>query len=958
MGEFPATLSGPAMPTQPLARLLGSVRKTLAAHHKDDSELLERYRKDRDPEALDALVRKHAGLVLAACRKVLPDADADDVFQATFLVLMRDAQTIRKGQSVGSWLYGVAHRLALQSRSSSARRSRIEGKSRDRGPVNPPDLSWREACAALHEELNRLPDSYRLPLLLCYLDGKSRDEAATELGWSLNRVRGQLERGRLRLRAKLERRGIALSAGLLAAVAGNSVTAGGPPAHLVQSTMRALTSRPSAGAAALAHGVHRMAFSTKLILTTATAAVALGIGLWQLPPSGVDAHQPTPPPPGKSTTTEASIPAPAADPLTPAQHELSGRVVDPDGKPVAGAKITFLQDPLQSDPQALYPDPTRGESDKDGNYRFMVAMYNRVLGGHEPMSRFTATAPGFAPAGTGAGLPDSMRDRTLKLAKDDKPLENRFVDLEGKPIAGITARCVHVIVSPDNDLASWLKDIKDNKLLPGGTTPGTPIPAHQLGITVTSTSDREGRIKLTGIGSGRVASIRLDGPTIESHLVWIMTDDHETVRVPQHPRAFSLFEDQPVYGRKSDIAVGPCTPIEGVVKDFDTGKPIAGARVFNKLNLPYGWDSEYVETKTDGQGRYRLVGRPNRTGQRVTVTPPKGKPYLLTADYPPRVEPGKTATLNFSVKRGVFITGKVTDAATGKPLRANVEYKTFADNPNLKGIHRVWRSTMISAADGTYQLVGLPGRGVLAVQLDFMRRGLCVVGAGAESIKDFEQQGQFFDTLPDRLFPNLVNSITEVDAKADAETRCNLTVTTGKTVKGTIVDPDGKPITGTTMRGVIGTGLYTQPAKTAEFSISAINPQAPQPYFFFNTEKNLAAAVIIKGDEPEGFQVKLQPAATISGRLLDDDGMPLVDTQISGGIEGGQINIKGGWYGFFHGFTDKEGRFKITTLMPGIKLSARVMKDYQLAGQIFESQTFGVGETKDLGDIKVRPAKE
>src|SRR5919197_319810 len=105
--------------------------------------------------------------------------------------------------------------------SDAGRRRAREGRaaSPDAG-APPPDPSWREACAALHEELDRLPDHYRLPLLLCYLEGKSRDEAATELGWTVNRVRGHLERGRLRLRARLERRGVALSAGLLAAVAG------------------------------------------------------------------------------------------------------------------------------------------------------------------------------------------------------------------------------------------------------------------------------------------------------------------------------------------------------------------------------------------------------------------------------------------------------------------------------------------------------------------------------------------------------------------------------------------------------------------------------------------------------------------------------------------------------------------------------------------------------------------
>src|SRR5262245_34375332 len=347
------------MQTQPLNRLLGQVRKTLAAHHEDDADLLARYREARDPHALDALVRKYAPLVLAACRKVLPDADADDVFQATFLILMRDARSIRRDQSVGSWLYGVAHRLALQARSNQARRSRIEGKAQSKREVVAPDLSWREACAAVHEELDRLPDGYRLPLLLCYLDGKSRDEAAAELGWTLNRVRGQLERGRIRLRTRLERRGIALTAGLLAAGAGNSVTAGGPPARLLQSALRATAGKPSAAAAQLAHlahGVPHMTRSMKLVAAAGLVCLAVSVGMWQVPAiPTAEAQQP------KTLPAVTRPSSPASDSVAREKSEntpdlpsaikvpVSGRVVDPEGKPVAGAKVIFQQEPLRED---------------------------------------------------------------------------------------------------------------------------------------------------------------------------------------------------------------------------------------------------------------------------------------------------------------------------------------------------------------------------------------------------------------------------------------------------------------------------------------------------------------------------------------------------------------------------------------------------------------------------------
>jgi protocatechuate 3,4-dioxygenase beta subunit len=380
--------------------------------------------------------------------------------------------------------------------------------------------------------------------------------------------------------------------------------------------------------------------------------------------------------------------------------------------------------------------------------------------------------------------------------------------------------------------------------------------------------------------------------------------------------------------------------------------------VFNKLNVPFGWSAERVETTTDGQGRYRLNGRPNRTGHRVTVIPPKGEPYLPTADYPPKGEPGKVVRLDLRAKRGVFISGRVTDPATGRPLRAAVEYKAWFDNPNVKGMHPVWRSTTFSAADGSFELVGLPGRGVLSAKLDELRRGRCLVGAGAEAIKGYEHKSQSFPTLPDQLFPNMINAVAAVDAEAGGQTTCNIAVSTGKTVAGKVVDPDGKPLIGVVINGSVGAGYYTGELPAAEFAIPAINPAAPKPYFFYHRPKNLAAAVVLKGDEPDGFTVRLHPAATITGRLLDADGEPLADTEISGGIEADQLGLRSGWHGFFYGKTDKAGRFRIAGLVPGIRMGARVSRRYELAERIFNGRAFAVGEESELGDIRVTAVKE
>src|SRR5437763_11260657 len=173
------------MATASVHRVLGSLR--LTAGDSSDAELLRSFLATRDSAAFATLVRRHSSTVLAACRQVLrQESDVEDAFQATFLVLFKSAASVRQGTSLRSWLFGVAHRVAVNAR---CRRAKLESRERTNSePPHPagelPDLSWREASVILREELNRLPDKPRLPLLLCSLAGKSRDEAGAAPGTS------------------------------------------------------------------------------------------------------------------------------------------------------------------------------------------------------------------------------------------------------------------------------------------------------------------------------------------------------------------------------------------------------------------------------------------------------------------------------------------------------------------------------------------------------------------------------------------------------------------------------------------------------------------------------------------------------------------------------------------------------------------------------------------------------
>jgi RNA polymerase sigma factor (sigma-70 family) len=229
-------------------KLMGSAREATA-----DDELLAQFLDERDERAFAALMERHAGMVLGVCRRVLRNAhDAEDACQAVFLVLARRAPSICKSGSLASWLHGVAWRVAHKLRTSLARRhgrERAAAAPAASGTSAEPDISLREVQRLVDEELNRLPARYKGPLVLCYLEGKTQDEAARELGCTLGSLRGKLERGREMLRARLLRRGVASASALALGALLPSLASAAAPTALVQST--AAASVPMASGAPL-----------------------------------------------------------------------------------------------------------------------------------------------------------------------------------------------------------------------------------------------------------------------------------------------------------------------------------------------------------------------------------------------------------------------------------------------------------------------------------------------------------------------------------------------------------------------------------------------------------------------------------------------------------------------------------------------------------------------------------
>jgi RNA polymerase sigma factor (sigma-70 family) len=290
-----------------------------AGDHVPDADLLRRFVRDRDPAALELVVRRHADAVWAACRRVSrSEADAEDAFQATFLVLARKAGSVR-GACAGGWLHRVAVNAALKVRVRERRGVSPTVETEHRLADAPTLAEQDELAAVVQEELARLPDRYRLPVVLCDLEGQTHAEAAAALRWPVGSVSGRLSRARGLLRDRLARRGYGAAPLVLA-------PAGGLPPRLIPATTAALSGAvpvpPSVSL--VAEGVLSAMRTAKLQLTAAVMASAgllglAGVGAYTVlgqerPPAKKATEPPAPPP-----KLEAADDPPAVRPIDRSQ---------------------------------------------------------------------------------------------------------------------------------------------------------------------------------------------------------------------------------------------------------------------------------------------------------------------------------------------------------------------------------------------------------------------------------------------------------------------------------------------------------------------------------------------------------------------------------------------------------------------------------------------------------------
>jgi RNA polymerase sigma factor (sigma-70 family) len=932
-----------------------------------DGQLLARYAATRDGPAFAALVARHGPMVLATCRAVLHrEHDAEDAFQATFLVLARKAGSVRAGAALGGWLHRVAYRVAVEANAAAQQRHRRESGTLAMAMTIPtlgdsglePDVR-----ATVHEEIKRLPERHRLPVVLCDLEGLTYEQAAARLRWTVPALRCQLSKARQRLRERLTRRGVT-GAALGAAAAAAPVPAGWAEAAVAAAT----GGTAPAAALALAQAIIRSMLMTQLELA-ATAALAAA-ALVSAGVLAVAAGRPEEPKPPRSMPAVAEAPpaargtAPPA-PVSAGMTEVRGRVVGPDGQPVAGATVrtTFLDMDDRRNPETA--------SGPDSRFLLRIPPLGpgmATLNGGPTFPWLVASAPGFGPGRITSVLKAAAAGEvTVRLVPDGPPIEGRIVDLQGRPVAGARAKVDRVWFAHDGrdrnaetgDLSAWVAAVKDRGVQgPWDGLEQLPTPL------LTATTDADGRFRLTGIGRERVAHILVSGPTVATTVIYAMTRNGPEARCTE--RRPNRVQTLVFHAPRFEQAVAPSQPIEGVVRDKDTGRPIAGVVLRGAVYVEHSliWE-QGVEATTDAQGRYSLTGLPKGPAYRLFVEPGEGQPYAkATLKATANAPAFQAVKADLALKRGVLIRGRVTDKATGRPVPGYVQAYAFAGNPHVgefPGYEESYPPHANIQDDGRYELVVLPGRNIIACRSDMRRyRG----EVGAEAIKGYDRESRTFNTLPHWCHAADFHILVEVNLDPRQESATvDLQVDPGRMITVAAVDPESRPVGGTSVAGLTDLFSSTEyPQESPTIEIHGLDPSKPRRVIVTHADRKLIGSVYLKGDEPSPLTLRLQPWGTITGRVVDDDGRPRgrlalgsyggsfpdrpdVQGILPGGNIGGGVRLGG------------DGRFRFEGLVPGLRYGASASDQMSVYGELFRDVTVAPGEVKDLGDLKVVPPK-
>jgi RNA polymerase sigma factor (sigma-70 family) len=949
-----------------------------------DTELLRRFCAGREESAFAALMQRHSRMVWGVCRDVLRhEQDAEDAFQATFLALARQASSIRKGEAVAGWLHGVARRIALAALRARAARRVHERQARSMPPEKPlSEEALREALGMLDHEVQALPERQRAVFVLCCLEGKSRTEAAHALGWKEGTVASTLARARQLLNQRLARRGVTLTSALCAVVLVRQAPAAAP-AILAPATVRAALSYAAGNGlpdtvSPMVVELAKGATTTMMTIKRTAALVvllALGLGatgLSALAPPAEPSQRPAKPPADQARARPA-----AAEDKATESREVSGRVVGPDNKPFKGAKLFVITRDARKEGRKA-----KATTGADGRFKVVVAPADL-----KRQAKLVATAGEHGPDWVELARTAGPRELTLRLVKDDVPIQGRLLDLEGRPLAGVAVR-VHSLKKPikDGDLKLWIENAKlYARWVSAGKAlgiqreePMTSITPAALGLPALVKTGKDGTFRLTGFGRERVVGLAIREKNLEYADLSVLTT---RIKLGKEPMAAppivepngTVWGRRPnhAYGPRFNHLAGPSRPIVGTVRDKHTGKALAGVLVRCTYQDGHADDLAlwqfvpWAQAATNDKGQYRIagLGKHDRYSLNFGAIPPYFERPGRHVSEAPGLEPLKVD--HELEDKGIVVRGHLTDKVTGKPVRGRVAYEALHNNPNFKdfGLPFVGQPDGCGTvkADGSFTVVARPGPGLLFVQAPDQ---YCRSQVGVD-----DQLRRDLVAIQPNFTPAMWWAVVRINpSKKDAKSRvCNIALEPGQTRAGTVVGPDGKALTGVFAEGLAPVGQYRK-LETARFTLTGLSSRTPRPVLFYyqDIEKRLSKLEWVKADKGRPLTVRLEPPGTVTGRVVDARGRPLAGLSIGVRLNEDVLVKKGIpskgvvfllHHSFIGGKTDAKGKFRIKgCFIPGVILRLVAYGKVLGEGGVNLPTDLSVksGKVKDLGDLKIK----
>jgi hypothetical protein len=592
-------------------------------------------------------------------------------------------------------------------------------------------------------------------------------------------------------------------------------------------------------------------------------------------------------------------------------------------------------------------------------------------------STIVAVAQGFGPDWTQVGKAEKG-EITLHLVRPGSPLRGRVLNLEGQPLAGVSVRVQSIEATPEEDLTALLKAWKSDPYQALFLVQNKTL--HQpsfAGFPKSVTTDGDGRFRLPDAGRERMVVLVIERPTIEKKVVRILPRTPEEVKALKEVSAQRVMPGMPrteaplIYPPTFDHTAGPTKIVTGTVREQGSGKLLAGIKI--NAHAAGGWWQNSVDTLTDEKGQFRLVGLPKANSYSLATYAGEERNYLPAGKQVSGTGGLEPLQVDFELVQGVRIEGRLLDKATGKPIPAGhviyvpLKGNTFFDNTPGTEFFKFVHQSFMSDREGKYHFSALPGLGMVCAQV---RTSSDVFPYIQAQLTPEDRQKPFFYSFSgtdavlaaDGHIEPLVsyNSYKLIDPPPETKVfTCDLELDPGKTVTGTVRDPDGKPLAGAVVQGLQALFGKTQTLETPSFTAIAVDPTHPRKLLFAHAEKKLVGKLLV-GGEDNAPAVQLEPWGTVTGQIVNDDGKPLAGATVNLAYdEKDGVHHAVPWMKPHYEkiTTDQDGRFTVAGVIPGMKcdLSVSTKNGFLTIGDEFKGLTLQPGQTKDLGSIPTKP---